>query len=111
MGMWGFNNRDADVSLEEGYILLQFDSVTELIFPESLNILDQALVQSYTHIIDSLSERYSRVSHNMYIFFAYCLKKDSYFYNYFLKQGHNSFYFIPFCPEPVQSLKDSAAHH
>lgn len=65
MGMWGFNNRDAHVSLEEGYILLQFDSVTELIFPKSLNILDQALVQSYTHIVDSLSEGYSWVSHNM----------------------------------------------
>lgn len=65
MGMWGFNNRDAHESLEEGYILLQFDSVTELIFPKSLNILDQALVQSYTHIVDSLSEGYSWVSHNI----------------------------------------------
>lgn len=64
-GYVGFNNRDAHVSLEEGYILLQFDSVTELIFPKSLNILDQALVQSYTHIVDSLSEGYSWVSHNM----------------------------------------------
>lgn len=64
-GYVGFNNRDAHVSLEEGYILLQFDSVTELIFPKSLNILDQALVQSYTHIVDSLSEGYSWASHNM----------------------------------------------
>ena len=46
MGMWGFNNRDTHVSLEEGYILLQFDYVTELILPKSLNILDQALVQT-----------------------------------------------------------------
>ena len=42
MGMWGFINRDAHVSLEEGYILRQFDYVTGLIFPKSLNILDQA---------------------------------------------------------------------
>lgn len=60
-GLYGY----VHVSLEEGYILLQFDSVTELIFPKSLNILDQALVQSYTHIVDSLSEGYSWVSHNM----------------------------------------------
>ena len=32
--------------MKEGYILLQFDSVTGLIFPKSPNILDRALVQS-----------------------------------------------------------------
>ena len=70
-GIWGFNNREAHVSLKEGYISLQFDSVTGLIFPKSPNILDRALVQSYTYIIDCLSEGYSCVSHNMYIFFAH----------------------------------------